>query len=275
MMSQNFISLTRDQLRRDVPAIFAEHGSHKTSARYSHISTLEVVDALEREGYLPVKAMQSRSRIEENKGFAKHLIRFRHVNAIATVGSGLFPELVLTNSHDGLSSYKLQNGLYRLVCSNGMVAGKTFNEVRVKHQGDIVGNVIEGTYTVMGESEKLIDASQRMGSVQLSQDEQKAFARAVHEIYFDGNESPLVQAIEPEKFLRVRRTADRAEDLFTVFNRAQENAIRGGLSGYYQDPKRGYVRTTTREIKSIDKNTALNRALWTLAEEMAKLKGAA
>src|SRR5579863_8630376 len=126
--------LSHDTLRKLAPSIFAESGSLKTSEKYAHISTIQVIDALSKEGFIPVKAMQSRSRLEDKKAFAKHCVRFRHVDTQPTVNGGLFPELILTNSHDGLSSYKLQSGLYRLVCSNGMVAGENHCEVRVKHQ---------------------------------------------------------------------------------------------------------------------------------------------
>ena len=268
-------TLSNEMLQRKAPSIFGESGAERTSEKYSHISTIQVIDALRCEGYFPVDAMQSRSRIPGRAEHAKHCVRFRHSDTLANPGAGLFPELVLTNSHDGLSSYKLQAGLYRLVCSNGMIVGETYKSVRVRHSGDIVGNVIEGTYEVMQEGEKILDAAETMRGLELSVDERAAFGEAVHELYFAGNESPLVEAIKPEQFLKLRRGADNRQDLFTVFNRAQENVIRGGLRGSYIDPKRGYVRTSTREIKSIDKNNALNRALWTLAEEMQRLKGVA
>lgn len=269
----NFNHLSITDLKRVAPSIFAESGSAKTSDKYAHISTMQVITALEKEGYLPVKANQSRSRTEGKREFAKHCIRFRHVDAVATLDSGLFPELVLTNSHDGLSSYKLQSGLYRLVCSNGMVAGTTHQEIRVRHQGDIVSNVIEGTFEIMENSQRLIESAETMGQIMLNEPEQHLFANAVHGIYFDGSDSPLVEAIKPDQFLRVRRSADRKQDLFTVFNRAQENVIRGGLTGYYRDDKGYTKRSSTREVTSIDKNNALNRALWTLAEKMQELKG--
>lgn len=268
-------TLDRYELMKTAPSIFSECGSEKTSGKYAHISTIQVIDALELEGYLPVKVNQSASRSENKKSYAKHCVRFRHRDTIPTVGGELFPELILTNSHDGLSSYKLQAGLFRLVCSNGMVAGNNHKEIRVRHQGNIIDNVIEGTYEVMKSSDLLLESSDKMSSLILNADEKQIFAEAVHEIYFDGNESSIVGAIKPEQFLKVRRGVDRSDDLFTVFNRAQENAIRGGLSGYYRDEKRHLKRTTTRAVKSIDKNNSLNRALWTLAEKMAEIRGAA
>lgn len=267
-----FHPLQRHELLKAAPSIFAESGNHKTSAKYQHISTIQVVDALEKEGYLPVKVDQSRSRIEEKKGFAKHCIRFRHCDLKPTVDSGLFPELVLTNSHDGLSSYKLQSGLFRLVCSNGMVAGETHREVRVRHQGDIINQVIEGTYEVMQDSQSLLENAAEMGALELTNEERKIFAEAAHEIYFDGSESPLKNAISPEYFLAPKRFEDRKTDLFTTFNVVQENAIRGGLKGWYRDDNRRIHNVSTRAVNSIDRSNSLNRALFTLAEKMRELK---
>jgi hypothetical protein len=71
--------------------------------------------------------------------------------------------------------------------------------------------------------------------------------------------------------LRPRRFADTSPDLYTTLNVVQENAIRGGLRGVSrQNGRRRAV--TTRAVTGIDQDVKLNRALWTLAEEMRKLK---
>lgn len=276
--------LSMDAIRAYAPSVFTTSGAESVSSKYQHISTNEVIEGLMREGFMPVLATQSRSRIQEKKAFAKHMIRFRHVDAAQTPElGGLIPELVLVNSHDGLSSYRLMAGLFRLVCTNGLVAGETFKEVRVRHQGNIIHNVIEGTYEVMNETRKMLDRAENMGSIILNNDEKQIFAETVHQLRFDG-QSVEESGIKPEQFLSARRYQENGKnDLFTVFNVAQENTIRGGLTGYALDADGRYrnrttgermKRVTTREIKSIDQNNALNRALWTLAEKMASLKAA-
>lgn len=53
----------------------------------------------------------------------------------------------------------------------------------------------------------------------------------------------------------------------------QENTVKGGQF-FRATNADGRTRTGhTREVKGIDGNVGLNRALWTLAEEMRKLKG--
>ena len=60
------------------------------------------------------------------------------------------PEIILLNSHDGSSSYQMLPGLFRGVCTNGLVCGQSFGEVRVPHKGNVVEKVIEGAYEVLG-----------------------------------------------------------------------------------------------------------------------------
>lgn len=276
------ITLNEDALRRYAPSIFTEGGSERVSDKYSHISTIDVIRGLQAEGFMPVKAMQSRSRLAHKRAFTKHMLRFRHLDAKPNE-AGLFPELVLVNSHDGLSSYRLMAGIYRMVCSNGLIAGDTFREMRVRHQGDVVGNVIEGTYEVMKESNLLIESADRMSGIILDSNEKKIFSEAVHQLRFDG-QTIEEAGIKPNQFLQPRRYQENGkDDLFTVFNIAQENTIKGGLSGYaisedgrYRNRTTGerMKKVTTREIKSIDQSNTLNRALWTLAEKMAELKAA-
>ena len=50
--------------------------------------------------------------------------------------------------------------------------------------------------------------------------------------------------------------------------------IRGGMEGVTRSPNGKKRRTTTRPVRGIDEDTRLNRALWTLTTEMAKLKAA-
>jgi hypothetical protein len=62
-------------------------------------------------------------------------------------------------------------------------------------------------------------------------------------------------------------------------NVVQENVIKGGLHGFQQsiDKQTGRKtarRVTTREVKGIDQDVKLNRAMWMLAERMAELKAA-
>ena len=156
-----FQSLTTEQLRKITPSVFTESGSEKTSDKYQHISTARLIDALSVEGFVAVWATQSNCRLAEKRSYTKHMLRFRHLSARPTP-SGLYPEIVLVNSHGGLSSYRLMAGVFRMVCANGLVAGDFYAETRVRHQGNIIDQVIEGGYSVINESREMMGSGDRM-----------------------------------------------------------------------------------------------------------------
>jgi hypothetical protein len=295
--STSFETLDNDRLMRIAPSIFAQHASEKTSSRYAFIPTIEVVEAMRKEGFYPVNAMQSRSRTPEGKSFAKHLIRFRQdSDKQIKVGDSL-AEIVVTNSHNGASAYNIMMGLFRLACLNGMVtpAGK-FGEMSIRHTGDAVRDVIEASYQVMSDLPQLAGHVDNMRSTILSKDEQLHFAEAALELKYgttteEGETEEKVEKapINPEQLLTTRRQDDRREtSLWTTFNVLQENLLRGGLQGYStqggpirhrwnwqtrsQEPVFRKVRT--REVKSVNENIRLNRALWTLTQKMQDLKAA-
>lgn len=287
--------LTMEALQHYAPSAFATSAHESRSARYTYIPTSEIITGLMKEGFQPFSATQSRCRIAGKTEFTKHMIKFRHPDsfaAIQKVGDSV-PEVVLVNSHDGTSAYKLSAGLYRLVCSNGlMVADSTVQMVKVLHKGDIIHDVIEGSFEIVQQSEKALAKADDWNQLQLSDGEQGAFADAARELRFADAEGEIKTPITAAQLLRPRRTEDAAEvadwrrptlpkaDLWHTLNVVQENVIRGGLHAFQQatDPQTGRRtarRVTTREVRGIDQDVKLNRALWMLAERMAELKGVA
>lgn len=257
--------LTNEQIARVAPSVMAQAAHDSRSERYTYIPTSQVLDALRREGFEPFAAYQGRTRDESRREFTKHMLRLRHVGDIAkqAVVGDTVNEIILLNSHDGTSSYQMMAGCFRFVCANGMVSGEASHDIRVRHSGDIVGNVIEGAYSVLQHFDQVTESRERMRSVTLSDGEQLAFARAALRLKYEDS-----APIEAEQLNRARRVDDRGGDLWRTFNRTQEALVRGGVRGRSANGN----RTTTRAITGISENVAMNRALWTLAEEMAKLK---
>lgn len=257
--------LDNDQLRRLSPSVFADDKHESRGDRYKFIPTINVVDALRNEGFFPVFASESRARNEDKKGFSKHLIRFRQHDGFSTVGE-VKPEIVLVNSHDGTSSYQLSSGLFRLACSNGMIVSDgEIDCVRVRHSGNVIDNVIEGTYRIVNETPKAIEHMDAMRSLTLTNGEKQAFAEAAKMLRWD----PEEMAVNNNELLRPRRSSDQSGDLWTTFNILQEKIIKGGT---YVQNKETRNTQRAREVKSVTENVRLNKALWTLAEEMRKLK---
>lgn len=256
-------ALEDGELRRIAPSIFAEQPAADRSGRYTFIPTFRVVNAMRKEGFYPVAAMESRARVEEKKGYTKHMIRFRRHDGFTNVGEVL-PEVVILNSHDGTTSYQISAGLYRLVCSNGLIVSDSEIEtIRTRHNGDVVGQVIEGTYQIIDRAPEVAGKVEGMRALVLPEPAQQAFAKAALELRYEPEAAP----IQADQLNRPRRAEDRGADLWHTFNRIQENMIRGGIRG--RNASGG--RMSTRAVNSVSENVRLNKALWTLAEEMKTL----
>ncbi|MCK8417781.1 DUF932 domain-containing protein [Erwinia amylovora] len=256
------VPLNDDQIMKVAPSIFAEGEHASRSDRYSFIPTNIILDNLRNEGFQPFMVCQTRSRIEGMHEFTKHMIRLRHADQITGKEAN---EIILINSHNGASSYQMKAGVFRFVCQNGLVVGEDIADIRVQHKGDISGNVIEGAYEVLESFKRVDESRESMQALRLNDDQSYAFATAALELRFDTGNKPA--PVSPTQILRPNRIEDTDTDLWTTFNRVQENLIRGGLRGRDAKGK----RTTTRAVTGMDQDVKLNRALWVLSEEMRKI----
>jgi len=273
-------AISIEQLAQLAPSVFADGAHESRSAKYAFIDSRPVIGGLIRQGFQIVEVTQGGSRIEGKRDFTKHALRLRHPDALKVKGVerlGIAPEVLMWNSHDGTSAYKFMAGSFKFACLNGCVfADDLFSEVRLPHKGNIGDDVIEGAFRVVRETERMVDVSSDMTGIELSTREQLAFATAARDLRWKPEEAP----IQPSDLLRVKRHEDNGADLWRVFQRTQEHLIRGGdrYVRETRDQETGRLikreRRTTGEVRNIDQNAGLNRALFTLANEMAKLKAA-
>jgi len=262
------LPLGEDEMRKVAPSIFAVGKHSSRSERYTYIPTIDVLRGLRKEGFEPFMVAQGSSRIEGKAEFTKHMIRMRHAGEVKARDE--VNEIILINSHDGASSYQMLAGMLRFVCCNGMVVGDVVEDIRVPHKGNVQGEVIEGAFRVLEQFEAVDESVDAMKALQLSALEQRALATAALDLRFgERTEGQAPAPITAEQLLEARRSEDRDPSLWTTFQRLQENSVRGGLTGRSAQGR----RMSTRPVGSIDRSVSLNRALWTLAEEMRKLKG--
>jgi hypothetical protein len=258
--------LSDDQIRRFAPSVFAEQPHESRGEKYAFIPTSAVLEGLRREGFQPYQVMQTRCRDQGKRDFTKHLLRLRHPDARALTNVGdEIAEIVLLNSHDGTSSYQLMAGVFRLVCSNGMIVGDSKFDVKIRHTGKVVDDVIEGSFRVIEEMKEIDGRLSEYKAINLAKPEQLLLAHAAHKVRWDEEEHSPVQ---PEQLLEPRRFEDRKDDLWTTFNRVQENLLKGGVPGRTQTGR----SQRTRAVQGVNENVRLNRALWTLADGLAALK---
>lgn len=256
--------LTREELMHYVPSVFSENKHESRSDRYTWIPTITILENLQREGFEPFFACQTRVRDQGRREHTKHMLRLRRTGQLT---GHQVPEIIILNSHDGSSSYQMLPGLFRGVCTNGLVCGQSFGEVRVPHKGNVVEKVIEGAYEVLGIFDRVEERRDAMQSALLPPPAQQAMARAAPHYRFGEDHQPVTTA----QILTPRRYEDRSDDLWTVYQRVQENLMKGGLAGRTAQGR----SNRTRAVNGIDGDVKLNRALWVMAENMLDLLGQA
>jgi hypothetical protein len=260
-------ALSDDQMRAVAPSVFAESKHSSRSDKYEFIPTSQVLAGLRKEGFQPFMVAQGASRIEGKAEFTKHMLRLRHEGQGKVQGQA--NEIILINSHDGVSSYQLLAGVFRFVCCNGMVCGDVSHDIRIPHKGQIQDDVINGACRIIQDFERVDGVIDAMRQTVLDTVEQYELSRSMLALRYGTNEQGEVKApVSPFAPLTRQRLEDLGSDLWTTFNVLQENLVRGGLPGRSSNNR----RVTTRPIVGIDSNLALNRGLWELAEAMLRQK---
>jgi hypothetical protein len=257
-------ALSEQTLRAQAPSIFASGPMQGVSSRYTFVPTARIVDGLGEHGWVPVDVEEQRIRKESRRGFQKHLLRFRRAEQMATLDEWNV-ELVLLNSHDRGCAYQLHAGIYRRICSNGLVMSEgSFEAIRFRHSKLETDEVVRASFRLLEFVPKVGELVNRFRSRHLEVGESLDLARhAMLLRYPNASEGP----VDAETLLKARRMEDEGTDLWTTMNRVQENLVQGGLSDFHRD-RRGRMRSV-RALRGIDSKVSLNKGLWGLAERLA------
>jgi hypothetical protein len=250
-------ALSDAELKHLAPAIFAEAPEEHRSRAYRFISTAQVLAGLRAAGFAPVAARQVATR-SASLQHARHLVRFRIPEEPVTLGDA-WPELVLLNSHDGTSAYELRAGLYRPVCTNGLVVALgDFVALRVAHRGNVIEQVVEAARAVAGRFSAIRLEVGRMVATVLEEGARLAFAEEALTLRYGPEERG---SLMPRQLLAIRRVGDAGEDLWHTFNVIQGNLVQGGL---LRRTSTGRL-TRTRRLRAIREDLRINAGLWAIA----------
>lgn len=260
-------TLTNEQIVGCASAAGATAPHQAVSEKYSFVPTLDAVDLLRSDGWMPVSARQSATRAEDREGFQKHVIRFMK-DGLAFSGQERV-DLVMVNSHDRGSAFKLMASVWRQVCGNGLMVAAELASFSHKHIGFDSDDFVDSAKKIAGHAGEVAEQVEGLKVIELAPNEKGIFAAAAHQLVY---EDPEQAPIRPEQLLQQHRYDDKGHDLWSVFNVTQENIIKGGVRGQKRDANNRIRRVTTRPVKSIERDVRLNKALWTLTEKMAELK---
>jgi len=256
--------LTKDQIKEQAPLVFADIPTNPdVSSKYLFVNTETIIDDLEKLGWLPVKAAQRKSTKKEGTIFSKHMVSFQNPDIMINSADGddAYPRILLTNSHDGMQAFKFSVGIYRLVCSNGLiVADEEFSDFKIKHKGYSFSELRSVVRQAVEDLPNRVQVMNDMKNRILSEDEKRKMAldamlirAGVKELEYD--EETLDEILEPQ------RSEDKGDDLWRVFNVIQEKITQGDFHAALTGAK---VRKV-RKIKSFEKDMKVNKELFKLA----------
>jgi len=221
--------MSKDAIRNAAPSVFTLTPSNEVSDKYTHIPTEKVIDDMQ------------------------------------SLGWGVVPQILLTNSHDGKNAFTFTAGLFRMICENGLVIADTeFEDVKMRHMG-YTFEELQGMIKDMVEKLPLtVESMNKMKEVELEEKTIIELAKDLLDIRVKNtNNSYKNEAID--EVLTTQRKEDEGNGLWEVFNTIQENIINGN---FHYNTEGGKERQA-RIIKNFKQDLDLNRKMFAKALEYA------
>lgn len=256
--------LEKDEIKKLAPSIFTNQSADTVSAKYTHIPVSDVIDDMALLGWGVVDAKEVKARVASSKGFQKHLLIFRNNDVKINSDKGdddVFPQILLTNSHDGKNCFTFKCAIFRMVCENGLVvsAGE-FSDLKLRHMGYTFEELQEKIKGVIEELPLTVETMNKMKKVKLNEQRAEEFAIKALSTRFDEEELTRI-TIDTKSLLEPTRPEDEENNLWNVFNIVQEKIIHGDFTYMY-----GVKIRKARKIKNFQQDVKVNEKLWELAE---------
>lgn len=266
--------LSNDDIRRMCPMAFKTAPTNPgVSGRYTQANTATVIDDLAKLGWYPVQARQAREKKGSSGIRSFHMVAFQNpdIKIHKTLENGekvvdTYPRIILTNSHDGFNSFKFMVGLFRLVCSNGLVVcSDQMVNMSIRHVNYDFEELRRVVATAIEQVPGIVQTMNDMRKVTLTDEQKINLATEVVRIRkgIEDDQKFQLDAETVESILEPVREEDKANDLWTVFNICQEKLIKGGFSAVGKNNK----SRKQRGITSIRKDMDFNQRLWGTASK--------
>ena len=264
--------LSKDQLREICPIAFeSEPTNPNVTKKYLFVNTEQIIDDLDKLGWKPVTAAMRKSRGKKTI-FSKHMVTFQNpdIKITGTDGDDSFPRIIMTNSHDGLQAFKFSVGIFRLVCSNGLVvADEKFSEFKIRHKGYSFSELRDVVSQAVKDLPSKVEVLNKMKNKILTKDEKEKLAldamliRAGITPDSDKAKKFVYDQETIEDILDPKRKEDKGDDLWKVFNVVQEKITQGEFHAALKGAETKVRKV--RKIKSFEKDLQVNKKLFKLA----------
>lgn len=266
--------LTMDDIREICPmATQTSPTNPKVSEKYIQANTMTVVEDLAKLGWYPVQAKQCRNKKNSSGIRSFHMIAFQNpdIKITKTMENGekvvdTYPRIILTNSHDGFNSFKFMLGMFRMICSNGLiVCNNQMVDMSIRHINYDFEELRKIVASAIEQVPDIVNTMNEMRNVILTNEQKTALATEVVKIRkgVEDDDNYVVDTEVVEDILTPVRAEDNGQDLWTIFNICQEKMIKGGFGLKNNKNK----LRKQRNITSIKKDMEFNQRLWNTASQ--------
>ena len=260
-MKNELTTISLDQAIRTAPAISAtEPHPRIKSPKYTFTNSTQLIEDFDRLDFKLTSVKQSSSKNPLNNQYGTHIMRF--ANPELTIkgpdgGIEARPEVVIINDHMGNRPVQFEAGLFRLVCSNGLIVkSQDLGHFRRRHTTFDLEALKQLIGTKVEDMRGIVEKISRWNGKLMTDQERFAFATEAIKLRLAEERKP--EQYELFEILSPKRTADQSKSLWHTFNTIQENLIKGG----YQMNDR-VARAITNPLQDLK----INQELWALADK--------
>ena len=236
--------------------VLQTYPSSDRTLRYNMIETKPFLDLFASKGFEVKTVTQSHTRKPQWIGHEKHRVTLIHPHYKNEIGS---PTIQLINSSNGSSQFELLLGFLTKVCSNGATLSREHWHFQARHIGQHSLNINQLTDSILQGFDEVYHQVRKMHQKPLSTYDQWKMAEYAIGLKWTNKDIPFPVS----SLLRGYRLEQEDSTVWNIYNRVQENLIRGFE---YQSGRR---TRKTRAVKSVSADTALNQKLWDYALTLA------
>jgi len=210
-----------------------------------YIPTLDVITKLQDEGWKISGVAEQRGK---NRKITSNYVQLQHPDFAVQNSKGkneAFTSITLSNSCNGNRPLQMSLGMFRQVCTNGLVRFDQHAETeKIRHIEVNARDLDRFVISMNSKADKLLTEVNEMKHKGLSIEDMRKLAREAASLRYTN-----LDEINIDDLFAVNRVEDESNDLWTVFNRIQENL--------------------THDVKNMNEDIRLNQQLFSLVENFA------
>ena len=260
------LAITREEVLKRAPSSGSTKSYIGLSDKYLHVNTSRVIDDLLEHGWRPIAARETKNTAAARVGCNKHMIVLANISSEFAFPEG-YVTIIITNAHDGSHSLQIRVGIYRKVCSNGLITGRDIIEpIRITHKEYNAAKVLEVAKLVQMQAANVKMMIERLQNITVTDNMKYRFATAALSFKFSEEQLKNIE-VDIDELVAPTRTEDEANSAWNLLNVIQEKAMKGITYRSSKLNKKGQLivsTRTTKVLRRIDTIIELNEQLWSL-----------